>query len=63
MARPYQPSLLRFLHGATASLVPLAWLSGLLVYSRDDIDIHGSTGLLPWPVAVLFGLCAVSLGR
>ena len=25
MSRPYQPSLLRLLHGATALLVPLAW--------------------------------------
>ncbi len=77
MARPYQPSLLRVLHGATALLVPLAWLSGLLVYSRHDgrwgrlpwtpggdwIDIHGSLGVLLWPLALLFGLYALSLGR
>ena len=25
MSRPYQPSLLRLLHGATALLVPQAW--------------------------------------
>ena len=31
MPRPYQPSLLRLLHGATALLVPLAWLTGLVV--------------------------------
>jgi hypothetical protein len=76
MARPYQPSLLRLLHGATALLVPLAWLSGLIVYSRYDgrwgvlplptggdwIDIHGTIGVLLWPVALLFGLYAVSLG-
>ncbi|MFM7085764.1 MAG: cytochrome b/b6 domain-containing protein [Cyanobium sp.] len=77
MARPYQPSLLRLLHGITALLVPLAWLSGLLVYSRHDgrllrlplslsgdwIDIHGTIGVLLWPVALLFVLYAISMGR
>jgi len=77
MARPYQPSLLRLLHGATALLVPLAWLSGLVVLSNHDgrfgrlpialagdwIDIHGSVGVLLWPVALLFGLYALSAGR
>jgi len=77
MARPYQPSLLRVLHGATAVLVPLAWLSGFIVYSRYDgrwgrlpvpvggewIDLHGTLGVLLWPVALLFGLYALSLGR
>ncbi|KEF41660.1 MAG: hypothetical protein ER33_10325 [Cyanobium sp. CACIAM 14] len=77
MARPYQPSLLRALHGATALLVPLAWLSGLLIYSRYDgrwgrlpwtpggnwIDIHGTLGVLLWPLALLFALYAISLGR
>ncbi|QPN60032.1 cytochrome b/b6 domain-containing protein [Synechococcus sp. CBW1002] len=77
MARPYQPSLLRLLHGPTAALVSLAWLSGLLLYSNDDgrwgrlplrlggdwIDIHGSIGVLLWPLAILFALYAVSMGR
>jgi hypothetical protein len=77
MARPYQPSLLRLLHGATALLVLAVWLSGLVVYSRHDgrwgrlplaiggdwIDIHGSLAVLLWPVALLFGLYALSLGR
>ena len=77
MGRPYQPSLLRLLHSAMALLVPLAWLSGLIVYSRYDgswgrliwqpagnwIDIHGSIGVLLWPLALLFGLYALSLGR
>jgi hypothetical protein len=77
MPRPYQPSLLRLLHGATALLVPLASLTGLLVYSADDgrfgrlpftlpgewIDIHGTVGVLLWPVALLFGLYALSAGR
>jgi hypothetical protein len=77
MPRPYQPSLLRLLHGATALLVPLAWLTGLLVYSSHDgrfgrlpfalpggwIDIHGSFAVLLWPIALLFGLYALSAGR
>lgn len=77
MPRPYQPSLLRILHGAVAVLVPAAWISGLIVYSLHDgrwgrlpwqpggdwIDIHGSLGVLLWPLAVLFGLYALSLGR
>ncbi len=74
---PYQPSLLRLLHGATAVLVPLAWLSGLLVYSQFDgrwgrlpwqpggdwIDLHGSLGVALWPLALIFGLYALTLGR
>ena len=77
MPRPYQPSLLRLLHGATALLVPLAWLTGLLVYSRYDgrfgrlpftlggewIDIHGTVGVLLWPLALLFALYALTAGR
>jgi hypothetical protein len=77
MPRPYQPSLLRLLHGATALLVPLAWLTGLVVYSTHDgrlgrlpftlpgewIDIHGTVGVLLWPIALLFGLYAVTAGR
>jgi uncharacterized membrane protein YhaH (DUF805 family) len=77
MPRPYQPSLLRLLHGATALLVPLAWLTGLVVYSRYDgrfgrlpfplagewIDIHGAVGVLLWPLALLFALYAITAGR
>ena len=77
MPRPYQPSLLRLLHGATALLVPLAWLTGLLVYSMYDgrfgrlpfslagdwIDIHGTVGFLLWPIALLFALYALTAGR
>jgi hypothetical protein len=75
--RPYQPSLLRLLHGAMALLVPLAWLSGLIVYSNHDgrfgrlpwqpagdwIDLHGTVGVFLWPLALLFGLYALTLGR
>ena len=77
MPRPYQPSLLRLLHGATALLVAPAWLSGLLVYSADDgrfgrlpfrlpgewIDLHGTVGVVLWPITLLFGLYALSVGR
>lgn len=77
MVRPYQPSLLRLLHGAMALLVPLAWLSGLIVYTKHDgrfgglnwrpagdwIDWHGTIGVFLWPLALLFGLYALSLGR
>lgn len=77
MPRPYQPSLLRLLHGATALLVPLAWLTGLVVYSTYDgrfgrlpitlpgewIDIHGTVGVLLWPIAFLFALYALTAGR
>ncbi|MFO7628664.1 MAG: cytochrome b [Prochlorococcaceae cyanobacterium] len=58
-------------------LVPLAWLSGFVVYSNHDgrwgrlawvipgdwIDIHGTIGVLLWPLALLFGFYALSLGR
>ena len=73
---PYQPSLLRLLHGCTALLMPLAWLSGLVVFANHDgrwfhlpalpgdwIDIHGTVGVLLWPVALLFALYALSAGR
>ncbi|QCH13645.1 cytochrome B [Synechococcus sp. CB0101] len=73
---PYQPSLLRLLHGCTALLVPLAWLSGLVVFSNHDgrwlrlptlpgdwIDIHGTVGVLLWPVALVFALYALNAGR
>lgn len=77
MPRPYQPSLLRLLHGATVLLVPMAWLTGLVVYSTDDgrfgrlpfsmpgnwIDIHGTVGVLLWPIALLFGVYAITAGR
>lgn len=77
MPRPYQPSLLRVLHGGTAVLVVGAWCTGLMVYSRFDgrwgrlplalsgewIDIHGSVGVMLWPLALLFGLYALTVGR
>lgn len=77
MPRPHQPRLLQLLHGLTALLVPLAWLSGLVVLSQNDgrwgrlpftlpgdwVDVHGSFGALLWPVALLFGVYALGPGR
>ncbi len=77
VAHPYQPSLLRALHAAMVALVPLAWLSGLVVYLNHDarwgrlpwvvpgdwIDVHGTIGVVLWPLALLFMLYALSLGR
>jgi hypothetical protein len=77
MPRPYQPSLLRLLHGATALLVLAAWLSGLLVYSLHDgrwgrlpfspagdwVDLHGTAGVLLLPLALIFAAYALTLGR
>ena len=77
MPRPYQPSLLRVLHGATALLALGAWWTGFMVYNRFDgrwgrlslplggewIDIHGSVGVALLPLALLFALYAFTLGR
>lgn len=73
---PYQPSLLRLLHGLTALLVGLCWFTGLALYSQFDgrwgriplrlpevIDLHGSLGLVLLLVSLPFGAYAVSLGR
>ena len=74
---PYQPFLLRSLHGAVAVAVLLAWLSGAVVYSNHDgrllrlplqlpgnwIDIHGTAGVILWPIALLFALYAITRGR
>ena len=75
-ATPYQPSLLRLLHGVTALVVPLAWLSGLVVLINHDgrwvqlpavpgdwIDLHGTIGVVLWPVALLLALYAFTAGR
>jgi hypothetical protein len=78
MARPYQPSLLRLFHGATAVLVGLAWLSGLLLFNEYDhrwgqlplpsagdggIDWHGKVGLVLIGVSLLFVLVSYGLRR
>ncbi|MGB7565407.1 MAG: cytochrome b/b6 domain-containing protein [Prochlorococcaceae cyanobacterium] len=77
MARPYQPSLLRLVHGGTALLVAATWFSGLLIYSHYDgrwgrlgwqppgdwIDLHGSAGVVLLPLALVLALYAFTLGR
>lgn len=74
---PYQPALLRLLHGAMVLLVPLASLTGAVVFSNHDgrwwrlpvqvpgdwIDLHGSVGVMLWPLTLLFVIYALSLGR
>ena len=58
-------------------LVPLAWVSGLVVYSLHDgrwgrlpwrpssdwIDLHGSVAVMLWPMALLFAAYALTVGR
>lgn len=77
MGRPYQPSLLRLLHAATGVLVASAWITGLAVLLTLDrrwgtlpfplpgewVDIHGTAGVVLLPVAVLFLIYAVTVGR
>ena len=45
------PALLRLLHGITAAVLPLAWLSGWVVYSLYD----GRWGRLPQPISAAIG--------
>ena len=76
MAAPYQPSLLRLLHGFTAAGALLCWFTGAAVYSQFDgrwghlplhlphaIDLHGSAGVVLQLIAVPFVFYALSLGR
>ena len=44
--RPYQPALLRLLHGGTALLAALAWFSGLVLLTSLD----GRWGHWSWPL-------------
>ncbi|MEN9767831.1 MAG: hypothetical protein RLZZ32_1791 [Cyanobacteriota bacterium] len=58
-------------------LVPLASLTGAVVFSNHDgrwwrlpvqvpgdwIDLHGSVGVMLWPLTLLFVIYALSLGR
>lgn len=74
---PYQPSLLRLLHGGTALLAAAAWLSGLVLLLSLDrrwgslpfpvpgdwVDLHGLAGLALLPVAGLFVGYACTAGR
>ena len=76
MAVPYQPSLLRVLHGATAVLVAIGWITGLLLLGSFDgrwgrlpftldgewIELHGRVGLLLALVLLPFVPYALTLG-
>jgi len=77
MEKPYQPSLLRFLHTATGILVGAAWFSGLVLLLTLDrrwgalpfslpgewVDIHGMIGVALLPIGVLFSGYAITIGR
>jgi hypothetical protein len=76
MAAPYQPSLLRVLHGLSALLIGLCWFTGLAVVSEFDsrwgrvplrlpeaIDLHGTVAVLLILVSALFVPYALTLGR
>lgn len=73
---PYQPSLLRLLHGVSAAVAGVASVTGFLIYNHYDgrfgrlplggseeiIDLHGDLGgLLPW-VVIPFALYSLTLG-
>jgi hypothetical protein len=76
MAAPYQPSLLRVLHGTSAVLVAIGWITGLLLLGSFDgrwgrlpftldgewIEWHGRVGLLLALVLLLFVPYALTLG-
>jgi len=76
MAVPYQPSLLRVLHGATAVLVVIGWITGLLLLGSFDgrwgrlpftldgewIELHGHVGVVLALVLLLFVPYALTLG-
>jgi thiosulfate reductase cytochrome b subunit len=75
---PYQPFLLRLLHGMNALLVLAAFISGFLVYeswdgrwgrlglseaNRNLIDIHGTFGFLLFFVLIGFTVYSVRVGQ
>lgn len=75
--KPYQPSLLRFLHAVNTLLVIAALITGFWVYNTFDgrfgklllprinpiIDIHGTIGLTFFLFAPLFLIYSLWLGR
>ena len=75
--QPYQPSLLRFLHGVNALFVIAALTTGFWVYDTFDgrfgkiplprinpiIDYHGTIGLAFFLFAPLFVIYSFWLGR
>ncbi|MFB2837934.1 cytochrome b/b6 domain-containing protein [Floridanema evergladense] len=75
--KPYQPLILRILHGITALLVISAAITGFLVYdswdgrfgrlaltlkNREFIDIHGTFGFFFLPIMILFTIYSIRVG-
>ncbi|MCT7985434.1 cytochrome b/b6 domain-containing protein [Laspinema sp. A4] len=75
---PYQPLMLRLLHGLNALLVLAAFMSGFLVYdswdgrwggldltkaNRNLIDIHGTFGFLLFFILIGFAIYSVRFGK
>jgi hypothetical protein len=52
MAAPYQPSLLRVLHGTSAVLVAIGWITGLLLLAFSvPLHLFGAVRRGGWPLA------------
>ncbi len=76
-SKPYQPLLLRLLHGINVLLVIGAVITGFLVYdswdgrfgklgitlqNRDLIDIHGTFGFFFFPIMILLTIYSIRVG-
>lgn len=76
-SKPYQPLLLRLLHGVNGILVIGAAITGFLVYDSWDgrfgklgltlknpelIDIHGTFGFFFFPIMILFAIYSICAG-
>ncbi len=75
--QPYQPLLLRLLHGVNGFLILAAIVTGALVYNRFDgrwgkldltvspviIDIHGTIGLILLFIFAVFALYSFYFGK
>lgn len=76
-SKPYQPLVLRLLHGITILLVIGAVITGFLVYdswdgrfgklgitlqNRDLIDIHGTFGFFFFPMMIIFTIYSIRVG-
>lgn len=75
--KPYQPLILRILHGLTALVILGAALTGFLVYdswdgrfgslgitlkNRSLIDIHGTFGFFFLPIIIIFTIYSIRIG-
>lgn len=75
--KPYQPLILRLVHGITSLLVISAAITGFLVYdswdgrfgglgitlkNRDLIDIHGTFGFFLLPILILLTIYSIRIG-